>query len=220
MIEESLMTDVTDTDTRMTARDHMARVGSLLLQAFADFVMPDRYWGCRCSACTEARCRANSFWLGVISERLSVLHSRAEDNLAWAAERGWSNSLRAELGRQQRGIDAYLEAINQFLGEHQLNRIIQPLPFWQGVLCERYIMLAEGRLSAADKRRMGLRWCTSEENIAHMMIDLMHGVGRIGPNGFAWMREQLHQRGDDKMYDLQRSRDILRAACHLMESTS
>jgi hypothetical protein len=158
-----------------------------------------------------------SFWLGVTSERLSVLRGRDEVTLAWASERGWTNSLRAEHGRQQRGIDAHEADIRR-----ANVRLFFPLQFWQGVLCERYVMLAEGRLSVADKRRMGLRWFTTEENIADMMIELMHSMGRIGPNGVAWMTEQLHHRGGaDKnyVYDKQRARDILRAACNLMEST-
>lgn len=189
--------------------------------------------GCPCSTCFDARQTkleellapdgvARSFWMGVLNERANVLRWRDQATLAWVSERGWSNSLRAEHGRQQRGFDAYEQAASKFFREDYLNRIILPLPFWQGVLCERYIMLAEGRLSAADKRRMGLRWFTSEENVAQMMIDLMHSQGRIGPNGIAWMTEQLHQRGEaDKnyVYDLQRARDILRAACNLMDAT-
>ena len=168
---------------------------------------------------TIIRWKRRSFWLGITAERLTIQRGRDDATLAWAAERGWSNSLRAEHGRQQRLIEAYRYAIRTFADDDQVPTVF-PQQFWEGVLCERYIALAEGRLSSADKRRMNFKWCTAEENVAHFMIELLHSQGRIGPNGLAWMREQLHQRGPDKMYDLSRSRDILRAACNLMESSS
>lgn len=159
-----------------------------------------------------------SFWLGVTIERLMVLRGRDKATLEWAAERGWSNSLRAEHGRQQRGIDAHEKAIHSAFDDGS-TVIFQKL-IWQGILCERYIMLVEGRLSLADKRRMGMSWLTDEENVAHMMIDLMHSTGRIGPNGFRWMKEQLHLRAPNQAYERKRARDILGAALHLMESSS